>query len=161
MLAYRKSAAAARPRRKGQERHFVGKYYVKFNEWGRKTPPRRTGSRECPAWERGDPETVELWKKMNGWAISGIQETYRATGISFDRYYFESETYLSGREEILKGLERGIFYREQDGSVWVDLAEIGLDKKVLLRSDGTSLYLTQDIGTAIARHRDWPFDRLI
>jgi arginyl-tRNA synthetase len=163
MLAYRKFGGGRTPEEEGlKSDHFVGKYYVKFNEWVKEDPTAEEQARAMlRAWEAGDPETVELWKKMNGWAISGIQETYRATGISFDRYYFESETYLSGREEILKGLERGIFYREQDGSVWVDLAEIGLDKKVLLRSDGTSLYLTQDIGTAIARHRDWPFDRLI
>jgi arginyl-tRNA synthetase len=98
---------------------------------------------------------------MNEWAIDGVKSTYRRTGISFDAYYLESETYTEGRAAVLDGLEKGVFYREADGSVWVDMAEIKLDKKVLLRSDGTSLYLTQDIGTAIARHRDWPFDRLI
>ncbi len=112
-------------------------------------------------WELGDKETTDLWKLMNTWAIEGIKETYRNTGISFDAYYFESETYLRGREEVLKGLEQGVFYKETDGSVWIDCSEVNLDKKVLLRSDGTSLYLTQDIGTAIARHKDWPFEKLI
>jgi arginyl-tRNA synthetase len=112
-------------------------------------------------WEAGDPETVELWKKMNGWTIAGMKATYERTGISFDQYYFESETYLKGREEILKGLERGIFYRAADGAVMVDLEAEKLDKKVLLRSDGTSIYITQDIGLAVYRNRDWPFDRLI
>jgi arginyl-tRNA synthetase len=98
---------------------------------------------------------------MNAWAIGGIKETYAKTGIRFDKIYYESQVYEKGREEILAGLRRGLFYKDADGSVWVDLAEIGLDKKALLRGDGTTLYLTQDIGTAIARHGDWPFDRLI
>ena len=98
---------------------------------------------------------------MNRWAIEGIEETYRRTGISFDETYYESQTYSLGRDEILKGLDDGVFYRDEKGTVWVDLTDIDLDKKVLLRGDGTSLYLTQDIGTAIRRHEDWPFDRLI
>jgi arginyl-tRNA synthetase len=112
-------------------------------------------------WEAGESETTALWKKMNGWTIDGMKATYERTGISFDQYYFESETYLKGREEILKGLEKGIFYRADDGAVMVDLEAEKLDKKVLLRSDGTSIYITQDIGLAIYRNRDWPFDRLI
>jgi arginyl-tRNA synthetase len=98
---------------------------------------------------------------MNAWAIDGIKETYERTKIHFDAIYFESQTYLEGKQEVLKGLEQGIFYRHEDGSIWVDLSGIGLDKKVLLRADGTSLYLTQDLGTAIARHNDWPFDSMI
>jgi arginyl-tRNA synthetase len=112
-------------------------------------------------WEAGDPETVALWKRMNAWAVEGMKETYRRTGVSFDQYYYESETYLLGRDEVLKGLEQGLFVREADGAVTVDLGAENLDKKVLHRKDGTSIYLTQDIGTAIFRHRDWPFDRLI
>jgi arginyl-tRNA synthetase len=112
-------------------------------------------------WEAGDRETVALWKRMNGWAVEGMKETYKRTGISFDQYYFESQTYLLGKDEILKGLDSGLFYRAEDGAVWVDLSAEKLDKKVLLRKDGTSLYITQDIGTAIFRHTDWPFDRLI
>lgn len=98
---------------------------------------------------------------MNGWTLDGLAESYKAMGISFDKYYYESDTYKLGKAEVLKGLEQGVFYREEDGSVWVDLAPIGLDKKVLLRKDGTALYMTQDIGTAITRHKDWPFNSLI
>jgi len=98
---------------------------------------------------------------MNSWAIEGMKETYKRTGVSFDKYYFESDTWRMGKEEVLKGLERGLFYREPDGAVAVDLSAENLDKKILLRSDGTSIYITQDFGTAINRHKDWPFDRLI
>jgi arginyl-tRNA synthetase len=98
---------------------------------------------------------------MNGWAVAGMKSTYERTGVSFDAYYYESETYLLGREEVLKGLADGVFRREEDGSVQIDLTDEGLDKKVLLRKDGTALYMTQDIGTAIHRHRDWPFERLV
>ncbi|MDR1587390.1 MAG: arginine--tRNA ligase, partial [Treponema sp.] len=109
----------------------------------------------------GDGETVKLWKLMNGWAVDGMKETYARTGVSFDQYYFESRTYLLGKDEVLKGLEKGIFYRAEDGAVMVDLEAEKLDKKALLRKDGTSIYITQDIGTAIYRHNDWPFDRLV
>jgi arginyl-tRNA synthetase len=98
---------------------------------------------------------------MNRWAVEGMKQTWERTGISFDKFYYESQTYLLGRDEILKGLEQGIFYRDADGSVQVDLSAEKLDTKVLLRKDGTSIYITQDIGTAIFRHRDWPFDRLV
>jgi len=98
---------------------------------------------------------------MNGWTLDGLEESYKAMGISFDKYYYESNTYKLGKDKILEGLAKGVFTREEDGSVQVDLAPIKLDKKVLLRRDGTSLYITQDIGTAIARHEDWPFDTLI
>jgi arginyl-tRNA synthetase len=112
-------------------------------------------------WESGDSETTELWNKMNLWAIEGMKQTYRRTGISFDEYYFENETWMYGKEEVLKGLEKGIFFRQEDGAVAVDLSKEKLDKKILLRSDGTSIYITQDLGTAISRHKDWPFDRMI
>jgi arginyl-tRNA synthetase len=112
-------------------------------------------------WESGDPDITALWKRMNSWAIEGMKETYKRTGVSFDQYYFESDTWQLGKEEVLKGLERGLFYREPDGAVAVDLSAENLDKKILLRSDGTSIYITQDFGTAINRHRDWSFDRLI
>jgi arginyl-tRNA synthetase len=112
-------------------------------------------------WEAGDPDITALWKLMNSWAIDGMKETYKRTGVSFDKYYFESDTWQLGKEEVLKGLERGLFYREPDGAVAVDLSAENLDKKILLRSDGTSIYITQDFGTAINRHKDWPFDRLI
>ncbi len=163
MLAYKTFGEGKTPESEGRKSdHFVGDYYVKYNGWVKEHPEAEDAAREMLLkWEAGDPETVELWKTMNNWTIEGVQETYDRTGISFDDIYYESRTYRAGKSEVLKGLESGAFYRNEDGSIWVDLEEIGLDKKVLLRSDGTSLYLTQDIGTAIARHKDWPFKRLI
>ncbi|MCF7928355.1 MAG: arginine--tRNA ligase [Spirochaetales bacterium] len=163
MLAYQAFGEGETPESTGRKSdHFVGDYYVRFNQWSAEDESAEEKARSMlRSWEEGDPEVVSLWKTMNQWAIDGISETYRRTGVSFDTYYYESRTYTRGREEVLKGLESGSFYREEDGSVWVDLSDIDLDKKVLLRSDGTSLYLTQDIGTAIARHEDWPFGRLV
>ena len=138
--------------------------YVAFHKYSQENPEKAEAEAKQMLldWEAGEnKELIGLWKKMNGWAIEGIKETYKRTGISFDKLYFESETYLKGKDQILKGLEAGVFYKEEDGSVWVDLAPIKLDKKVLLRSDGTSLYMTQDIGTAISRHKDWPFNQMI
>ncbi len=163
MAAYERFGKGSTPESEGiKGDHFVGKYYVMFNEWVSKDPEAEAIAREMlKKWENGDEKTIALWKKMNRWAIEGISRTYEKTGIGFDKIYYESETYKLGKDEVLKGLEGGIFYKEEDGSVWVDLTEEGLDRKVLLRSDGTSLYLTQDIGTAVQRYRDWPFDRLI
>ncbi|GHU24840.1 arginine--tRNA ligase [Spirochaetia bacterium] len=180
MLAYQEQGAGQTPESTGKKSdHFVGDFYVLFNRLYQQELEKLQGTglteKEAEArstvlnraqemlrkWEAGDPETVELWKKMNQWTISGMKETYSRTGISFDHYYFESQTYLTGKDEILRGLEQGIFYRADDGSVWVDLTGENLDKKALLRKDGTSLYITQDIGTAIFRHRDWNFDRLV
>ncbi len=163
MLAYKKFSNGATPESTGiKSDRFVGDYYVKFNDWVKEYPAADEEARAMlVAWEDGDPEVTELWKLMNSWAIGGIEQTYKATGISFDQVYYESRTYTLGKDEILKGLDKGAFYREEDNSVWVDLEEIGLDKKVLLRSDGTSLYLTQDIGTAIQRQKDWHFERLV
>lgn len=107
-------------------------------------------------WEKGDPETLELWKKMNGWVYDGFNTTYRTIGVDFDHLYYESETYLLGKEQVLEGLEKGIFFKKEDGSVWCDLREDGLDEKLLLRGDGTSVYITQDIGTALLRYKDFP-----
>lgn len=141
---------------------FVGDCYVEFDKWNKQDSSAEAQAQELLVkWEQGDKEVHELWETMNNWAIHGIQQTYKRTGVSFDKLYYESDTYLKGKEEILKGLEEGIFYKEEDGSVWVDLAEIGLDKKVLLRKDGTALYMTQDIGTAIYRHKDWAFNQLV
>ncbi len=112
-------------------------------------------------WEEGDSEVMALWETMNTWTLEGLADSYKTMGISFDAFYYESNTYKFGKDEILKGLADGVFYKEEDGSVWVDLAPINLDKKVLLRKDGTSLYMTQDVGTAIMRHQDWPFDSLV
>jgi arginyl-tRNA synthetase len=163
MLAYREFGNGETPESMGEKPdRFVGDFYVKFNDWAQTEPSAEERAREMlQQWEKGEPDTLELWKTMNDWAVRGIQQTYRRTGISFDDIYYESQTYGAGREEVLKGLERGVFYTDENGTVWVDLEDIDLDKKVLLRGDGTSLYLTQDIGTAIRRHADWPFDRLV
>ena len=112
-------------------------------------------------WEAGDPEVRALWKKMNDWVYAGFDETYRMMGVSFDKIYYESETYLEGKKKVLEGLDKGLFYRKEDGSVWADLTNEGLDHKLLLRSDGTSVYMTQDIGTAEQRFADYPIDKMI
>lgn len=163
MLAYKKFGNGTTPESTGiKSDHFVGDYYVKFDQWSKEDDQALPQAQKMlQDWESGDPDVVELWKQMNKWTIDGIEETYKATGISFDKVYFESNTYSSGKEEVLGGLEKGVFYKEDDGSIWADLSDIKLDKKVLLRGDGTSLYMTQDIGTAIARHSDWPFNQLI
>lgn len=165
MLAYMKFADGKTPESLGiKPDRFVGEMYVRFNTYSKENPEKAEQEAQelLRSWEAGDkPEVLELWRKMNDWAIQGIKQTYERTGVSFDKLYFESETYLKGREEVLEGLAKGLFYKEEDGSIWVDLSPIKLDKKVLLRGDGTALYITQDFGTAIFRHNDWPFDRLI
>ncbi len=157
--------------------HFVGQCYVEFDKYlkGEKDKP-ETAHPEANQmaedmlikWEAGDPEVHALWEKMNGWTFEGVKETYERTGISFDKYYFESETYLKGKDEIMKGLEKGVFFKAEDGSVRIDVTDVvgkGKDgnnqEKVLLRKDGTSVYITQDIGTAISRHDDWAFNQLV
>ena len=112
-------------------------------------------------WEQNDPEVRALWKRMNEWVYAGFDETYKALGVSFDKIYYESETYLEGKEKVEEGLAKGFFYRRDDGSVWADLTAEGLDEKLLLRSDGTSVYMTQDIGTAKLRFQDYPIDKMI
>lgn len=154
--------------------HLVGKYYVEFDrtykaqikdlvqggmaeaEAEKVAPVMKTAVDMLQKWEAKDPETVGLWKKMNGWVYSGFDTTYKRMNVDFEKLYYESDTYLLGREEVLKGVEKGVFFRKDDGSVWVDLTADGLDQKVLLRADGTSVYMTQDIGTAILRFRDFP-----
>ena len=157
--------------------HFVGQCYVEFDKYlkGEKDKP-ETAHPEANQmaedmlikWEAGDPEVHKLWEMMNKWTFDGVKETYQRTGISFDKYYFESETYLKGKDEILKGLEKGVFFKAEDGSVRIDVTDVvGKGKnednheKVLLRKDGTSVYITQDIGTAISRHSDWAFNQLV
>ena len=163
MLAYRLYGGGRTPESSGQKSdHLVGDFYVRFAQYAQENPQAEGEAQAMlRAWEDGDPQVRELWETMNRWAIDGISQTYLKTGVRFDRVYRESETYLLGRAEILAGLERGAFQRDPDGSVWADLTAAGLDRKVLLRSDGTSLYVTQDVGTAVQRHRDWPFDRQI
>ena len=179
MLAYKTFGNGETPESTGEKGdHFVGRYYVRFAQWEKEAEEEKKNNPDCVnnpdwvdpgekaqamlrAWENGDEEVRALWQKMNNWTLQGLEESYKNMGISFDKYYYESETYKFGKDEVLKGLEKGVFQKEDDGSVQVDLAPIGLDKKVLLRKDGTSLYMTQDIGTAIRRHEDWPFDSLI
>ncbi len=163
MLAYEEFGEGISPEKAGKKGdHLVGDFYVKFNQWAKEDPSAESRAQEMlKKWEAGDSKVTALWETMNKWTMEGIKETYKNTNISFDRYYYESDTYLSGRDEVLKGLEKGIFYKDEDGSIRLDLSDLGMDTKVLLRSDGTSVYMTQDLGTAIARHEDFPFDRLI
>ena len=153
---------------------FVGDYYIKFDEIYKKEVEEliKGGAAEDEAkqnapiflrakemlikWESGDKEVVELWKKMNGWVYEGFEETYKNLGVDFDSYYYESDTYLLGKKFISSGLKSGVFYKKDDGSVWCDLTEDGLDEKIVLRADGTAVYMTQDIGTAVQRVKDCP-----
>lgn len=188
MLAYQKFGNGETPQSSGiKGDHLVGNYYVRFAQWEAQELKKDTkanmakGMSEEDAkalakkengpdmeaqamlrkWEQGDPQVMELWKLMNGWTLAGVAQTYERTGISFDKYYYESDTYKLGKDKVLEGLERGIFQKADDGSIYIDNSDIGLDRKILLRRDGTSIYITQDIGTAINRHEDWPFDSLI
>ena len=180
MLAYQEQGQGKTPETEGiKSDRFVGDWYVCFNKILKKETDeliksgadKDTAEANAPSikkaqellrkWEAGDSQTVELWKTMNNWAIEGMKKTYERTGVSFDKYYFESQTYMLGKDEVLKGLEKGIFFRQEDNSVAVDLTGEKLDKKILLRSDGTSIYITQDFGTAISRHNEWPFDQQI
>lgn len=149
--------------------HFVGQCYIEFDKYSKEHPEALQQAEEMLIkWENGDKEIRSLWQKMNEWTFEGVKATYERTGISFDKFYFESETYLKGKDEILKGLEKGVFYKAEDGSVRVDVSEVAgnnkdgeAQQKVLLRKDGTSVYITQDIGTAISRHNDWAFNQLV
>ncbi len=163
MLAYNKFSNKETPESSGiKGDHLVGKYYVRFAAWEKEDPSATQQAQDMlKKWEDGDEEVLSIWHTMNKWTLDGVNETYNKTGISFDAYYYESDTYKLGRDIVHKGVEKGVFYKEEDGSVWIDLEPINLDKKVVLRKDGTSLYLTQDIGTAIQRHEKWPFDSLI
>ncbi|KYG85766.1 arginine--tRNA ligase [Roseivirga seohaensis] len=154
--------------------HLVGKYYVAFDkaykeeiaalvadgvekEAAEKQAPIFVEAQEMLLkWEAKDPEVYSLWEKMNGWVYEGFEDTYQRMGVDFDKLYYESDTYLIGRDRVMEGLEKGVFYKKEDGSIWVDLTDEGLDQKLLLRSDGTSVYMTQDIGTAIMRYEDYP-----
>lgn len=154
--------------------HLVGKYYVVFDKTYKeqikdliiKGLTQEEAEKEAPImqmaidmlrkWEQKDEETIRLWKMMNSWVYSGFTETYARMGVDFEKLYYESDTYVLGKEEVMKGLQSGVFFQKEDGSVWVDLVPDGLDQKVLLRADGTSVYMTQDIGTAILRFRDFP-----
>lgn len=157
----------------------VGDYYVKFDknykeeiaklvaegvseDDAKEQAPSMIATRELLLkWEAKDPEVYELWKTMNSWVYKGFDVTYNRLGVSFDKIYYESDTYLTGKDEVLRGLKEGIFYQREDGSVWADLSKDGLDEKILLRSDGTSVYMTQDIGTAQLRFEDYPIDHMV
>ena len=180
MLAWLKYGNGETPESSGKKGdHLIGDYYVAFDkhykaevnelmeqgmtkEEAEAASPLMKEAREMLVkWEAGDPEVRALWKKMNDWVYAGFDETYRMMGVSFDKIYYESKTYLEGKKKVLEGLDKGLFYRKEDGSVWADLTNEGLDHKLLLRSDGTSVYMTQDIGTAEQRFADYPIDKMI
>ena len=164
MLAYKLFGNGETPESTGiKGDHFVGNYYVRFAQWESQEKEKADAMAQemLVQWENGDPEVLKLWNLMNSWTIEGMEETYRNTGISFDKYYYESNTYKLGKDKVLDGLQRGIFQQQEDGAIYIDNSDIGLDRKILLRKDGTSIYITQDIGTAINRHEDWPFDSLV
>ncbi len=175
MLAWRKWGNGETPESTGLKGDkLVGNYYVAFDKAHKAEIAKmvadgadaKLAEKEAPIlleaqkmlqqWEAGDEEVVALWKKMNGWVYAGFDETYKALGVDFDRLYYESDTYLLGKDVVAAGLEKGVFYRKDDGSVWIDLTDEGLDEKIVLRSDGTAVYMTQDIGTAIQRVKDYP-----
>ncbi|MBR4855404.1 MAG: arginine--tRNA ligase [Bacteroidaceae bacterium] len=180
MLAWQYYGNGETPESSGKKGdHLIGDYYVAFDKHYReqvkelveKGMDEETAKQEAPLikeahemlvkWEQNDPEVRSLWKRMNDWVYAGFDETYKALGVGFDKIYYESDTYLEGREKVEEGLEKGLFYRREDGSVWADLTPEGLDEKLLLRSDGTSVYMTQDIGTAKLRFQDFPIDKMI
>ncbi len=159
--------------------HFVGKYYVLFDKQYKKEIAElidkgidsKLAEEKAPIllkakemlirWEKKEKSVIDLWKKMNSWVYDGFEKTYNRLGVDFDKNYYESETYLLGKDVVKNGLNSGVFYKKDDGSVWIDLTEDGLDEKIILRSDGTAVYMTQDIGTAIQRHEDFDFSNMI
>ena len=180
MLAWLKYGGGETPESSGKKGdHLVGDYYVAFDkhykaqvgELMAQGKTKEEAEAEAPLmqearemlrkWEAGDAEVRSLWAKMNQWVYDGFDETYRRMGASFDKIYYESDTYLEGKRKVMEGLERGLFFRKEDGSVWADLSAEGLDQKLLLRADGTSVYMTQDIGTAEQRFADYPIDKMI
>ena len=181
MIAWKKFANGATPESTGTKGdHFVGDYYVRFDkeykaeikalmekegmeeeEAKKKAPILLEAQEMLRKWEAGDEETVSLWRTMNDWVLKGFDETYRLMGVGFDKVYFESQTYKKGRDIVLKGLADGVLYRKETGSVWADLTGDGLDHKLLLRDDGTSVYMTQDIGTAYERFNEFDMDEMI
>lgn len=180
MLAWLKYGNGATPESTGiKGDHLIGDYYVAFDkhykeqikelmaqgmseEEAKNEAPLIKEAREMLVkWENNDPEIRALWKKMNDWVYAGFDVTYKALGVSFDKIYYESDTYLEGKDKVMEGLEKGFFFKKEDGSVWADLTKEGLDEKLLLRSDGTSVYMTQDIGTAKLRFQDYPINKMI
>ena len=188
MLAWQKYGEGETPESSGKKGdHLIGDYYVAFDKHYKaevkelmatytaqgmsdeeakakaeaESPLMKEAREMLVKWEAGDPEVRGLWKRMNDWVYAGFDETYKMMGVSFDKIYYESDTYLEGKEKVMEGLEKGFFYRKEDGSVWADLTGEGLDHKLLLRADGTSVYMTQDIGTAKLRFADFPIDKMI
>ncbi|MCC5919871.1 MAG: arginine--tRNA ligase [Cyclobacteriaceae bacterium] len=180
MLAYQKFGNGETPQSSGiKGDHLIGKYYVRFDqeykkevaslieqglekEFAEKQASMMLEAQEMlKKWEAGEPETVNLWSTMNGWVYEGFDETYKKMGVTFDKYYYESDTYLLGKDIVDEGLEKQVFYKKADGSVWVDLKDKNLDEKLLLRGDGTSVYITQDIGTAELKYQDFAFDKSV
>lgn len=181
MLAWKKWGEGATPESTGKKGdHLIGDFYVLFDrhfkdevkalmegekltedEAKAKSPLMLEAREMLRKWEAGDKEVRDLWNMMNEWVYAGFDETYKRLGVSFDKIYYESDTYLQGKDLVLKGLEEGKMYRKEDGSVWADLTAEGLDHKLLLRADGTSVYMTQDIGTAKLRYQDFPIDKMI
>ena len=188
MLAWKKYGNGETPETSGKKGdHLVGDYYVSFDKHYKaevkelmakftaqgmsddeakakaeaESPLMQEAREMLVKWEAGDPEVRGLWEMMNNWVYAGFDETYKKMGVGFDKIYYESNTYLEGKEKVMEGLEKGFFYKKEDGSVWADLTPEGLDEKLLLRSDGTSVYMTQDIGTAKLRFRDYPIDKMI
>ncbi|MDR3218800.1 MAG: arginine--tRNA ligase [Dysgonamonadaceae bacterium] len=180
MLAWEKWGNGETPQSSGKKGdHLIGDYYVKFDREYKKelAASEATGLTKKEAeensvlmaearemlrkWEAGDTHTVALWEKMNSWVYAGFEETYKVLGVNFDKIYYESQTYLEGKEKVMEGLEKNIFYQKDDSSVWADLTADGLDEKLLLRADGTSVYMTQDIGTAKLRFDDFPINKMV
>ena len=180
MLAWQKWGNGVTPETAGKKGdHLIGDFYVAFDkhykaevkeleaqgmtkeEAEAASPLMQEARAMLRRWEAGDEEVRSLWRMMNEWVYAGFDETYKRMGVDFDKIYYESETYLEGKEKVLEGLEKGIMYRKEDNSVWADLTADGLDHKLLLRSDGTSVYMTQDIGTAKLRYQDYPIDKMI
>ncbi|MEO2127094.1 MAG: arginine--tRNA ligase, partial [Christiangramia sp.] len=180
MVAWKKFGNGETPESTGLKGDkLVGNYYVKFDQEYKKeiAQLQEEGKSEDEAkaeapifveaknmllkWEANDPEVVKLWEMMNSWVYAGFDKTYQALGVDFDKNYYESKTYLLGKDEVLKGLEEGVFYQKPDGSVWIDLSDEGLDEKIVLRSDGTAVYMTQDIGTAIQRFADFNINQMV
>ena len=180
MLAWQKFGNGATPESIGKKGdHLVGDYYVAFDkaykeeikelmaggmdeeEAKKEAPLMKEAQEMLRKWEAGDAEVHTLWKTMNDWVYAGFDETYKRLGVDFDKIYYESDTYLVGKDKVLSGLEKGLFFKKEDGSVWADMTDQGLDQKLLLRADGTSVYMTQDIGTATLRFSDYPIDKMI
>ena len=179
MLAWQEFGDGETPESSGLKGdHLVGKYYVMFDQQYKKEvadlikkgADSKFAEEKAPIllkakemllkWEAKDEEIIDLWKKMNSWVYDGFEATYKRLGVDFDKNYYESETYLLGKEVVENGLDSGVFYKKEDGSVWIDLSSEGLDEKIILRSDGTAVYMTQDIGTAIKRHEDFNFSHM-